>query len=120
MGRLAQQHSDLHRALAGQSPTAQRAAVERLVAVVLDLAELDAATPMDADVQSLDEQAWDLLDQIEQGTATQDQYAVAFRRARAANAALLLAEPGCDLEDVTYEAVHALPEDVAALPVISG
>ena len=120
MSRLAQQYADLHRSLAAQTAVEKRAAVERLVAVALDANDGTAAVASaPGGVERLDEQAWDVQEQVERGTATQEQYEDAFRRARAASAARLLAEPDCDLDEVAYEAVHGLPAGVDALPVIS-
>lgn len=121
MSRLAQQYGDLHRTLAARSSLEKRAAVERLVAVALHANGVTAAVASaPGAVERLDEQAWDVQEEVERGAATQEQYETAFRRARAASAARLLAEPDCDLEEVAYEAVHGLPADVEALPIVSG
>lgn len=80
------------------------------------LTEADARAPGEG--ERLDERAWLVQEQVERGSATQEQYAAAFRRARAASAVQALAGPQAALEDAAYEAVHALPEDVDALPII--
>ncbi len=122
MSRLAQQYGNLHRALAAQDDAVeQRAAVERLVAVALDANGMTAAVAIaPGEVEHLDEQAWDMQEEVERGNATQDQYETSFRRARAASAVQLLAKPDCELEDVAYEAVHGLPAHVDALSIITG
>lgn len=121
MGRLAQQHADLHRVLTAGSEAEQRAAVERLVAAAVEATGLSPADARAAEaVQRLDEQAWDLQERMQRGNVRQVEYEAAFRRARAASAAQTLADPRADLADAAYEAVHALPPDADALTIITG
>lgn len=121
VSRLSQQYVDLHRALSARSAVDQQEAVERLIAAALDANGLTAAdVSAPGEVERLDEQAWLVQEQVKRGSATQEQYEAAFRRARAASAVQSLAGPQVALEDAAYEAVHALPADVDALPIISG
>jgi len=94
VSRLSQQYVDLHRALSARSAVDQQAAVERLIAAALDANGLTAADVSAAgEVERLDEQAWLVQEQVERGSATQEQYEAAFRRARAASAVQSLAGP---------------------------
>jgi hypothetical protein len=121
VSRLGQHYADVHRALAALSALEKQAAVERLVAVSLDANGVSAAiASAPGEVERLDEQAWHVREQAERGTARQEQYEAAFRRARAASAAGLLAAARCDLDEVAYEALHGLPADVEGVPIISG
>ena len=120
MSRLAQQHADLHRALTAGSEAEQRAAVERLVAAAVEATGLSPADARAGVVQRLDEDAWDLQEQVERGNVRQDEYEAAFRRARAASAAQTLADPRADLADAAYEAIHALQPHVDAVSIIGG
>ncbi len=121
VSRLSQQYADLHRVLSARSAVEQQAAVERLVATALDANSLTAAdVSAPGEFERLDERAWLVQEQVKRGSATQEQYEAAFRRARAASAVQSLARPQAALEDAAYEAVHALPADVDARPIISG
>ena len=117
--RLKRQHAQLHQALTARTDTDQRTAVLRLVRVALDENGLSSAEASKTElVERLDEQAWDLKDQVERGEAAQDEYLSAFRRARAASAWQALMHPMA-LDDAAYEAVHALPPGLDALSIIS-
>jgi hypothetical protein len=119
VSRLAQQHPDLYLALTARPQVEQRAAVGRLVAAAVSANGLSADDASGAGVaERLDDQAWDMQEQMERGNATRADYEVAFRRARAASAAHALAGLEADLADAAYEAVHALPADHDALSLI--
>jgi predicted transcriptional regulator len=67
-------------------------------------------------VESLDEIQWDLQDAIDEGRASQDEYEVAFNRARAAHSVYFAQDPDA-LEaalEATYEA-NAATDDLAGL-----
>jgi hypothetical protein len=64
---------------------------------------------LEALVTRLDEEAWDLQRAAEGSAASEREYEAAFRRARAANAALYLVDDAA--EDVLYEAFAAVSDE---------
>jgi hypothetical protein len=70
-------------------------------------------TELDALVCELDQRAWDIQDEIEQGRATEEEYLHAFDRARVAAAAFwaLDSNPAVAALESAYEAHMVLPDE---------
>jgi hypothetical protein len=79
---------------------------------------LDDAAVLTAEVDRLDELAWDIQERVELGEASEEAYEVAFCRARSVNAALLAFHDG-DSSDAVYEALIALPEGTGDTAILS-
>ncbi|UOZ07870.1 hypothetical protein [Amycolatopsis sp. WQ 127309] len=114
--------------LVSMSPTARRDLVVEVCRLAVDRADLTdplidvalaakgSSTPaarreIQALTERLDEQAWDIQDQVDAGAAAAEDYDRAFRRARAAAAVGFAA--GESLEsayDALYEAYYAIGE----------
>ena len=92
-------------------------AVERAVNLALTETGLDnlARDPeaVRRIVEDLDNQAWELQDEVDRGARPLADYEAAFRRARAANALLDALEDRPDA--ALYEALHGLAGDEARL-----
>jgi hypothetical protein len=103
VSRLAQQYAALYDALEAKRRTDRRAAVQRLVVAAVDANGFVASEATEVGLaERLDEQAWQVQEQIQQGKATQEEYEVAFRRARAASAVQMLADSEAAWDDVAY------------------
>ena len=82
-----------------------------------DVAEVPDLTRANAAVEDLDNAAFDAQDRVEDGTGSDDDYARAFAKARAATAlvAAFADDPAEGAEDAIYEAYHATDEDMGPL-----
>lgn len=118
MSRLDQQWPEVGRLLATQSAASRRSLALR--AATAARTRWTLKDPQDdevlaAEVKRLDELAWQVQEDAEGGRATNEQYELAFRRARAMHATLFARQGHAD--DAIYEALHALHEsfDLTAL-----
>ena len=114
MDRLAQRWPTFAARLAAlpdheQRSAAQRAAAAALVATGQLTQRLDDRPLLEAEVERLDDVAWQVQEQVDDGQASDEAYEEAFGRARAVNAALVAHHGGAPGEAL-YEALHALPE----------
>jgi hypothetical protein len=100
-------------AAAGEAPVDDqrfRAALEALQAG--RVGDANTRSQLDTLVREMDEIAWDIQDKIDQGGATDDEYARAFDRARAAAAVYWGFDPDPDVAalESTYEAYIVLQD----------
>lgn len=101
----------MHLVVAALHAEQQQAVAQLAVAAAATATNLFLPSPVQLiDVEHLDEVAWDAQDRLEAGLGSEAEYLVAFRRARAASAALLV-EQNADPQEALYEALHALPPD---------
>ena len=73
-------------------------------------------------VESLDERAFDICDLLEEGEASEVEYLVAFRSARAANAleAALNVDPLAAAADSLYESLHSVEDQESVRDIAAG
>lgn len=94
---------------------------ERLASVLAllraDAAEVPDLTAVNAAVEDLDNAAFDAQERLDDGIGTEDDYARAFTRARAATAlvAAFADDPTEAAEDAIYEAYHGTDENMELL-----